>query len=353
MPFLTYALTYLFPLLTMATLWLGGWALLVMPIITFVAIPLVEILMGGSASNFEDTTLRDRQSQRVFDWLVYLMVPLQISVVSTLIYLCSIDHFTALEFVMAAFSTGLCCGAFGINLAHELGHRPERLDQFLSKVLLLTSLYLHFFIEHNRGHHAQVATENDPASSWRGQTLYAFWFRSVTLGYLNAWKLENKRLARHVKIPWLSLKNEMLRFQIIQGLTIGAIAGVFGFTAALAFVIAGCVGFLLLETVNYIEHYGLRRNIKKKGRYERVMPWHSWNSNHTVGRVLLFELTRHSDHHANPSRKYPTLRHFDESPQLPTGYPGMIVLALFPRLWFSVMDQHLDNELKRLETKAA
>ena len=118
-------------------------------------------------------------------------------------------------------------------------------------------------------------------------------------------------------------------------------------------MLAACVGFLLLETVNYVEHYGLRRNKKANGRFERVMPWHSWNSNHAVGRVLLFELTRHSDHHANPGRKYPTLRHFDESPQLPTGYPGMIVLALFPPIWFAVMNPHLDRELQRLESQVA
>ena len=113
------------------------------------------------------------------------------------------------------------------------------------------------------------------------------------------------------------------------------------------------IGFLLLETVNYLEHYGLQRQQKSSGRYERVRPEHSWNSNHPVGRALLFDLTRHSDHHANPNRKYPVLRHFDASPQLPTGYPGMILLALVPPVWFSVMHPHIERELSRVRELTA
>ena len=350
---LIYTATYAFPILTIASLWMGGWALILMPLITFVCIPIIEVLWSGSTFNFDDHELKSRQKEVVFDWLIYAIVPLQLAVVGTLIYLCSVGHYSVLEFFMAVFSAGLCCGAFGINVAHEFGHRKNKFDQLCAKILLLTSLYMHFFIEHNRGHHARVATEDDPASSWRGQHLYQFWLRSVSQGYLSAWELENKRLIRRFDTPWLTLENEMLRYQLIQGLTVGLIAGFFGWVAALAFVLAACVGFLLLETVNYVEHYGLRRSKKTNGRFERVMPWHSWNSNHTIGRVLLFELTRHSDHHANPGRKYPTLRHFDESPQLPTGYPGMIVLALFPPLWFAVMNPHLDRELQRLEAQVA
>lgn len=344
-----YFLTLSYPLLTLACLWSGGWYLLVMPIITFVFIPLLEFFWEGTTFNFDEPSQKSRQQEKIFDWVIYLIVPIQLSVVGTLIGLTSTGVYSSLEIIPAVLTTGLSCGAYGINVAHELGHRKDKLSQFLSKVLLLTALYLHFFIEHNRGHHAAVATENDPASSWKGQNLYEFWFRSVSLGYVNAWKLENKRLSRRHKIPWLTIKNQMTRFQLIQLFTLIVIAWNFGLVAMIAFIGAAIIGFLLLETVNYVEHYGLRRDLKTDARYEKVKPWHSWNSNHPIGRVLLLELTRHSDHHAHPGRKYPTLRYFVESPQLPTGYSGMIVLSLIPSLWFKIMDPHLEQELQRIK----
>jgi len=144
------------------------------------------------------------------------------------------------------------------------------------------------------------------------------------------------------------MRNQMLRFQVTQGICILAALLFFGPLATLGWIIAATIGFLLLETVNYVEHYGLSRNKMANGRYERTRPAHSWNSNHPLGRLLLFELTRHSDHHAYPGRKYPALRHFDTSPQLPTGYPGMILLALLPPLWFQIMNPHVEHEMTRL-----
>jgi alkane 1-monooxygenase len=212
----------------------------------------------------------------------------------------------------------------------------------MSKSLLLTSLYMHFFIEHNRGHHKNVSTDEDPASSRRGETVYAFWFRSVSTSWVDAWKLENDRLAK-LSLPWYSLRNEMLIYQFIQIGMLAVIAVFFGWQTMLAFIAAATFGFLLLETVNYIEHYGLRRKKIDGEYYEKVMPIHSWNSDHPIGRLMLFELTRHSDHHYMASRKYQVLRHFDQSPQMPTGYPGMMVLSLFPPLWFKVMHTHIDK----------
>jgi alkane 1-monooxygenase len=212
----------------------------------------------------------------------------------------------------------------------------------MSKMLLLTSLYLHFFIEHNRGHHKNVSTDEDPASSKLNETLYAFWVRSVKDGWISAWHIENTRLVK-LNLPWYSLKNEMLIYQIIQAVFVGAIFLVFGWKIGLAYLAAATFGFLLLETVNYIEHYGLRRNKIDGEYYEKVLPIHSWNSNHPIGRLMLFELSRHSDHHYMASRKYQILRHFDESPQMPTGYPGMMVLSLIPPLWFSVMNKQVEK----------
>ena len=237
---------------------------------------------------------------------------------------------------------GVLCGLLGINAAHELGHRVKPFEQFLAKALLLTSLYMHFIIEHNRGHHKNVSTDNDPASSRYGETIYKFWFRSIIFSFISAWKIEAKEL-RKKGIPLFSMKNEMIQFLLIQLAMLLLIYFIFGYMVVFYFTGAALFGIFLLETVNYIEHYGLRRKKTGENVYERVMPIHSWNSNHPLGRIMLFELSRHSDHHYMASRKYQVLRNFDTSPQLPTGYPGMMLLALLPPLWFKVMHKKIEQ----------
>ena len=244
------------------------------------------------------------------------------------------------ELVGLVLSVGILVGANGINVAHELGHRSTSYEQHLSKLLLLPGLYQHFFIEHNLGHHKNVATPNDPATSRLGESIYAFWWRSVTGSYLSAWRIETNRLQKQ-GISFLSWQNQMLRFSLYTAIYLGVIAGVFGLTAMLFAIAAGITGFLLLESVNYIEHYGLVRSQMTSGRYEPVQPHHSWNSNHEVGRIFLYELTRHSDHHFKATRKYQVLRHFDDSPQLPQGYPASILMSLLPPLWFNRMNKRV------------
>ncbi len=237
------------------------------------------------------------------------------------------------------------------NAAHELGHRNTWYEQLMSKMLLATSLYLHFFIEHNRGHHKNVSTDEDPASSRYGETLYAFYIRSVRDSWLSAWHLESEKLKKQNHSFW-SFHNEMLMYQFIQGGMLLAIALIWGWKVLLFYILSATMGFLLLETVNYIEHYGLRRKLIDGAYYEKVLPIHSWNSNHPIGRIMLFELTRHSDHHYMASRKYQILRHFDHSPQMPTGYPGMMVLSFFPPLWFAVMHKEINKYKATLEGAA-
>ncbi len=253
---------------------------------------------------------------------------------------------------------GLACGALGINVAHELGHRTKKYEQVMAKTLLLSSLYMHFFIEHNRGHHKNVSTPIDPATSRLNETFYSFWVKSVFGGWMSAWHLESHRLKKMKQNFWNPIHNEMLRFQIIQIAFVAAIYLVFGWVGTLGFIASSIIGFSLLEIVNYIEHYGLMRKQLPNGSYEKVKPHHSWNSGHELGRIFLFELTRHSDHHFNPSRKYQILRHFEDAPQMPTGYLAMIPLALVPPLWFKIMNPLVEkhnsslNEeyTKKLET---
>src|SRR5437868_7936031 len=235
---------------------------------------------------------------------------------------------------------GLLCGSLGINVAHELGHRINKFEQFLAKSLLLTSLYMHFFIEHNKGHHKNVATPEDPSSARYNEPVYTFYFRTVIFSYLSAWKIAGNDVQKQ-GYSIFSWRNEMLQAHVIQILFVGLIIYFFGWLITIYFLLAAGIGIALLETVNYIEHYGLQRKKIAEGKYERAMPEHSWNSNHILGRIMLFELSRHSDHHYLASRKYQILQHHHEAPQLPTGYPGSMMLALVPPAWFYVMNKRV------------
>jgi alkane 1-monooxygenase len=250
------------------------------------------------------------------------------------------DSLSTRDIAGRVMSMGLLCGTFGINVAHELGHRVNKMEQTFAKLLLLTSLYMHFFIEHNKGHHKHVATPHDPSTAKYNQSVYAFWPQTLIGTYLSAWKIANEEMEKKGK-PWWSLQNEMLLFQIIQITFVLVILNFFGIKIAILFMVAALIGGLLLESVNYIEHYGLSRTQTSEQQFERVQPHHSWNSNHIIGRLMLFELSRHSDHHYLASRKYQILRSFENAPQMPTGYPGMILLSLFPPLWFKIMHQQI------------
>ena len=305
----------------------------------FLLIPILELFFKPNSNNLSNAEEEMAKEDKSYDLVLYLLVP----VIYFLLWEFLISMRETLTFsdrLGRILSMGLVCGGYGINVAHELGHRNNKFEQFLSKTLLLSSLYMHFFIEHNRGHHKRVSTKEDPSSARYGENIFSFWIRSVFTGYISAWNIEFSRLKRLKKFKF-SLENEMLRFQIIQVLFVSSIYFVFGTQITIYFLFAAVMGFLLLETVNYIEHYGLQRKININGKYERVQPFHSWNSNHPVGRIMLFELSRHSDHHFNASRKYQVLKNHDNSPEMPTGYPGMMILSLIPPLWFYIMNKRI------------
>jgi alkane 1-monooxygenase len=233
--------------------------------------------------------------------------------------------------------------------SNELGHRTEKIEQFYAKVLLMTVCYMHFFIEHNRGHHVRVATPEDPATSRKDESLYAFWWRSVTDGYLSAWHLEAERLAKK-GLSSSSLQNQMIWFQLLPIFFAGVSFGISSlllerlvWEVPLFFFAQSVLAFTLLELVNYLEHYGMERKKLSNGGYEKVTPIHSWNASQLVSNFLLFQLQRHSDHHAYAYKRYQVLDHHDQSPQLPAGYSAMIILACFPPLWFAVMNPRLEK----------
>lgn len=298
---------------------------------------MAELFTAKSTRNIPTDQEAKRVEVRAFGWLLYLNIPLVFGLVCWYVHLLGQHDFDVVTGLGLTLSVGIVVGANGINVAHELGHRSNRLEQNFAKLLLLPALYQHFFIEHNRGHHKNVATDKDPATARLGENLYSFWLRSVRGSWKGAWAIENERL-RQAGEPIWSWRNEMLRFCIFQSLWLVIIFVLGGWLGLAGGISVAIVGFLLLESINYIEHYGLQRRVLTSGRPEPVLPVHSWNSNHEMGRIFLYELTRHSDHHFKSNRKYQILRHLAESPQLPFGYPMSVLIAFVPPLWFALMN---------------
>lgn len=340
MRFLKYTIVFIIPFVAYFSINASGWWTFGTAMLVYILLPLFEFFFSSSKENLEKAEEELIAKDRVYDYLLYLVVPVQFGLLFYFVSVIAVMESTNIELAGRILSMGITCGALGINVAHELGHRKNKFERFLAKSLLLTSLYMHFYIEHNRGHHKNVSTHEDPSSARRGEWVFFFWFRSMIMGYISAWKIEAGQLRKKALGP-ISFQNEMLRFQVIQLAFLGLIYWAFGWLAMLCFLAAALIGIIQLETVNYIEHYGLSRSQKDSGQYERVQPWHSWNSNHTLGRLFLFELSRHSDHHYLASRKYQILRHHEASPQMPTGYPGMMLLSMVPPLWFMIMHNQI------------
>lgn len=338
---LKYLLAYVAPICAYLGIHFGGIWSLGGVYFAFGVIPLLEIFSPKSRANLSTPEEESYRANQLFDYLLYANIFILYGLIAYLVYAIKTRPLSTPEIVGMVLSVGVIIGS-NINVAHELGHKHSKLDQFLAKLLLVPALYNHFTIEHNLGHHKHVGTLEDPATSRRGEHIYAFWVRSVIGCYRNAWALTLKQL-KHKEVSFFSLHNGVFWGHIAQiaYLAVGYTVG--GLVVVVSLIGAGIVGFLLLESVNYIEHYGLMRRRLPNGRYERVETFHSWNSNHEVGRIFLYELTRHADHHYKSTRPYQVLRHWDESPQLPHGYPLSIILSLFPPLWFAQMNPLLKD----------
>lgn len=325
-----------------------GWWVALPLIYAWICIPLIELFIEPDAANISKTEDELIKNDPVYDWWLYIIVVLQYIALFYFLQSMKEENLQWFEIAGRTLSMGLLCGVFGINVAHELGHRVNPFEQLLAKALLLTSLYMHFFTEHNKGHHKRVATPEDPSSARYNEAVYTFYFRTVIFSYLSAWHIASDEMKKK-GLPVIHWKNEMIQFHFVEIAFVALLFYLYGWLITLYFIAAAIFGFLLLETVNYIEHYGLQRQSTGEGRYERAMPEHSWNSDHTLGRLMLFELSRHSDHHYLASRKYQLLRHHDDAPQMPTGYPGMMLLSLFPLAWFYVMNRRIKewNKIKK------
>lgn len=311
-------------------------------IYAWVIIPVLELLFRPDHGNLTRAEEEMAKDDRFYDYILYAVVLMEFPALYLFLYSMGDPALTLADKIGRTGTMGLICGTFGINVGHELGHRVKPYEQWLAKFSLMTSLYMHFFIEHNKGHHKRVATYDDPSSARYGEMVYGFWLRSIVFSYLGAWHIANNDQRKRGK-PSFNFRNEMVQAHIIQFAWIGMIYLIFGYPVIAYYLTAALIGILLLETVNYIEHYGLTRKYIMEGKYERAMPEHSWNSDHILGRIMLFELSRHSDHHYLASRKYQLLRYHEDAPQMPTGYPGMMLLSLVPPAWFKIMNRKIKN----------
>lgn len=328
---------------------LGGTNLWLIHGFVFVLVPLMDYLINRDTFNIPQESVGKISKEYFYKLVTFIWVYVQIAVLFWAFYVVSNADFGLWEWFAFSSGTALVTGGIGITVAHELGHKPEKIQQIYAQVLLMTVCYMHFFIEHNRGHHVRVATPEDPATSRIGESFYAFWVRSVRDGFISAWKLEKVRLAKKGLSAW-SLNNQMIWFQILPLAFVGLAFVSFSFLqnrliweVPVFFFVQSILAFSLLEAVNYLEHYGMERKKLANGYYEKVTPIHSWNASESVSNFLLFQLQRHSDHHAYAFKPYQVLNHHEESPQLPAGYSAMILVAFFPPLWFAMMNPRLEK----------
>ena len=341
---LKYLAALTIPLTAVIGLYFQGIWCFLTPIYSFVIIPILEMILPVDNSNYTESEIENKNINAIFDWMLYLNLPIVYGLIIWSLIFVTSTPLETFEIIGLILSLGMVLGTNGINVAHELGHRQSTNERFIGKALLLPSLYMHFYIEHNHGHHLHAATKEDPATARYNQNVYSFWFTSTIRQYFSAWRIQ-LRLLNNNNESFFSLKNDMFWYLIIQFIYLLTVFLLFGTTGLLFALSAGVTGFILLETVNYIEHYGLLRSKMASGRYERVKENHSWNSNHVVGRIVLYELTRHSDHHYKTSKKYQILECHEESPQMPFGYPTSMVLALIPPLWFKIMNKRVPSNM--------
>jgi len=347
---LKYFMIFTGPLCGVLSLWWTGFWPWLLPVYAYFLIPVFEFILPVNTYNMTAAEEELAKKDKFYDFLLYSLVPIQYGLLLLFLIGITTQELQWHELLGRVITFGVACVVLGINVAHELGHRVNKIERIFAKTLLLSTQYMHFIIEHNKGHHKNVGTPNDPATARKGEDLYSFWLRSITFSYFSAWRIELKRL-KSKGIRAFSIRNQMLQFAVFQIALLITVWHFFGTTAFACYISAAAVGVLFFETVNFLEHYGLVRRLKENGSYERVESMHSWNSDHIIGRAILFEVTRHADHHFMASRKYQILRSYSDAPQLPAGYPVMILCALVPPLWFTIMHRHMDK-IKQQRLKA-
>lgn len=328
------------------------WTLVLPLFLGFIAVPIFDYLFGTDTSNPPEELVPQLEADPFYRRLLIAAVPVHFIVVIMGAWVAGTQELSVGFFVFFALMLGQYSG-MSINTAHEIGHKNSKLERFLSRIVLAVTGYGHFCIEHNLGHHRDVSTPEDPASSRMGESIYRFMWRELPGAAKRGWAAEAKRLNKRGKSFW-STDNHILQSYTMTFVFQGTLVLLFGWALLPFLLIHNFAAWFQLTSANYIEHYGLLREKKPNGRYERCQPHHSWNANHIFSNIMLFQLERHSDHHANPARSYQSLRSFENLPELPSGYFGMYALAYFPSLWFKVMDKrvmaipHINGDLSKV-----
>jgi alkane 1-monooxygenase len=326
------------PLLAVILMALTGspWFALLPVAIYFGFVPLLDWLIGEDENNPPEEVIEALSSDGFYRALLFASVPVFYASFLASAYAVAVFGLPLWAMIAITIGAGVASGS-GLTVGHELGHKPNILDQWGAKVVNALTGYGHFCIEHNRGHHTMVATPEDPASARLGESIYRFAFREIPGTALRGWHMERERLAKKGLGFWVP-QNDLLQSYAITFIVAVALIYAFGWIMLPFLVVHHITGWLQLTLANYVEHYGLMREKKPNGRYAPTEPHHSWNTNHIASNLMLFHLQRHSDHHANPLRPYQSLRNFKELPRLPSGYPGTYLLTLIPPLWRRVMD---------------
>jgi len=339
-----YLWSYSIPLVAALGISQKGYAMYAVVVFSFVLIPLLEILLPQNTENLDKNEADKKSGEKIYDIMLFLNIPIVYGILVWALCLTTQENLQTYEIIGLTLSVGIVFGSNAINVAHELGHRDAWVERMLGKLLLIPTFYTHFYLEHNHGHHLDVGTPADPSTAKYNQSLFAFWLQSITGTYSKAWRIQSK-LNKLENRSTLSLKNDMVWFTLIHFVYGTTVFAFFGENGLILSLFAALTGILLLETINYIEHYGLRRNLRPSGRYDRVAEIHSWNSNHALGRIVLYELTRHSDHHFKSNKHYQLLNCNETSPQLPFGYPASMVIAFVSPLWFHLMNKRIPKEM--------
>lgn len=320
------------------------------PILIHMVIPTLDRIIGEDTNNPPEDVIRKLEADPYYARIVKSYIPVQYLVTFIGAYLATRKGVPLSDQLGIALSVGVINGV-AINTAHELSHKHDKVDQLLSLAALAPTGYGHFRVEHPYGHHKRAATPEDPASSKMGETFWEFLPRTVIGSFKSAIEIETRRLQRKGKGFWTT-ENELLQGWAMSAGLYATLVAVFGKKVIPFIAIQAVYGFGLLEVINYVEHYGLKREDLGNGKYARTMPEHSWNSNNIVTNLFLYQLQRHSDHHAYPTRSFQALRHFENAPQLPGGYASMILPAYIPSWWFKIMDQRVVDHYKGDLSKA-
>jgi alkane 1-monooxygenase len=325
--------------LTLDRAGLGDLAWWLPPLLLYGLVPLLDGLLGDDRGNPDDSRSAQLAQDPWYRRVLIAWLPLHYAALALGGWVVAQEPPGWLGGLGMVATLGLVSGG-GINVGHELGHKRGAVSAWLARLALAPACYGHFVVEHNRGHHVRVATPEDPASARLGESYWRFLPRSVLGGLRSAWALERERLTRQ-GLPVWHWHNQNLQGWALSLLLAGALVACFGWVVLPLFLAQALYGAATLESVNYIEHYGLLRQRDPGGRYERCAPQHSWNSSRRLSNWLLYQLERHADHHAHPLRPYQLLRHFEDSPQLPAGYAALVPLTWVPPLWFALMDRRV------------